>query len=155
MFEPEELFGACASSQESCSAITDRNMQSLNNEALNLAQLEDVIAPWWHVQIKPFTKQFITVALIDGGAHQVLQTNRPPAHLLKRDLQIAFTLISGIVRNNKKRQLSRLVPGKTDEGVPCPVSIPSRLAIEQPPLSVANCRLVNAVEQAIIKLPYW
>jgi hypothetical protein len=60
-----------------------------------------VIAPGRQVEVKSTPHELVAIAIVDGGACQVLKSDRAPRKVLKRKMNVTLTLVPGIVDRDK------------------------------------------------------
>ena len=114
-------------------------------------ELENVITPPWHIQVKAVGQQFIAVSLVNRRTHQISQLNRMAPQILAGNRDVALTLCCRIVCNHQEWQFSRNMPGETNEVVPCPVFIPGRKAIQQLPVAISDSWAMHAFEKVLVE----
>src|SRR5258708_39423153 len=92
------------------------------------------------------------IAIVAGGPRQILEAHGMAAQLGKREPHVAVALVAGVVDGDQAVLAVPSLPGPGDEAVRRPVAVPRRHAVEQPPLAVANHRLPEHGQEALVEL---
>src|SRR4029434_11144796 len=83
---------------------------------------------------------------------QVLQPPLAVAKLCERQPDITLALVGGIVHRHQQSVCPWVVPGKGQEAIPGPVTVPGGYTFEQLPLAVAHHWMAEHGEQPVVKL---
>src|SRR6267378_6451956 len=92
------------------------------------------------------------IAIVAGGPRQILEAHRMAAQLGKREPHVALALVPGVVDGDQALLAVPSLPGPGDEAVRRPAAVPRRHAVEQAPLAVANDRLPEHGQEAVVEL---
>ena len=113
--------------------------------------VEHVVAPCGHVQVQTACVEVVSITIETGRAHQIFKVHGPITTILRRQANVTLALIRRVVDHHEPAVASRARPDPRDETVRRPVAFPRGRTFEQPPVTVANGRMVEHGEQAVVE----
>ena len=112
---------------------------------------EDVPAPGRQVEKEAPRDQIASVAIVTGGAEQIVKMHGAPGEIGPWEAHVALALVPGVVDYDECSLTIASLPAPGDAAVPRPVAIPSRHAIEKVPLAIRNGRMAENRKQVFVE----
>src|SRR5512141_1793981 len=109
------------------------------------------MSPGRHIEIQPACGEADPLSIINRCSYSVVKTPRPTGEIAPWQRDVTLTLMSGVVHHDEAPKVHRPSPRERDERVVALVSFPGGPRVEELPVSMAEPRVVQAGEEAIVE----